>query len=362
MSEGVDYSWARPGGAALAAAGKTFAVRYLYPGGGKGLTSGEVADLTANGIAVAVVFESGGAEALNGAGAGARDAQIAQGQLAACGLPATMPVYFAVDFDANGGQLSAIDDYLNGAGSVLGQARVGVYGSYAVTTHCRASGSAPWSWQTYAWSAGQVDAGANLYQYLNGQNINGGVDYVRSLTADFGQVGNGGTPSPAGSSSGSNRSTEPTTWVQTRLNLYGYRLAVDGLYGPATTAAVHDFEVRHGLSVDAGITGPQVVAALSIDPVAPVAPPAPSGALAVDGSRGPLTIKAEQKALGVTADGVFGNLSIRAEQAHVGATVDGVRGPLTIKALQNHLGVTADGVEGPATIRAEQSALNSGSF
>ena len=189
MAEGVDYSWSRPGGAALAAAGKTFAVRYLYPGGGKGLTLGEAQDLQAHGVSIAVVFESSAARALDGSGAGAADAQIAQAQLAACGLAGDLPIYFGVDFAANGSQMGAIDAYLNGAASVLGQSRVGVYGSYAVTTHCRASGSAAWTWQTYAWSGGQQDTAAHLFQYNNGQNINGGVDLVRSLTNQFGQNG-----------------------------------------------------------------------------------------------------------------------------------------------------------------------------
>ena len=371
MSEGVDYSWARPGGAALAAAGETFAVRYLYPGGGKGLTVEEVNDLHIHGIAVAVVFESSANRALAGHGAGASDAQVAQGQLAACGLPGDLPIYFGVDFDATDAQLAQIYDYLDGAGTIIGKNRVGVYGSYEVTTHCRSVGSASWGWQTYAWSGGQVDAGANLYQYLNGQNINGGVDLVKSFTADFGQSigassgsGSGVASLPGSVAVGSNMTSKSTKWVQDKLNVFGYVLVSDGQYGPATTAAVHAFEIAQGLAVDIGIAGPQVEAALANGPAAPAAPAAPApGALAVDGVRGDLTIKAEQNALGVAADGSFGPISIEAEQGHVGATQDGKRGKLTIEALQRHLGVKpADGVEGPQTIRAEQTALNNGSF
>lgn len=190
MDEGVDYSWSRPGGAALAAAGKSFAGRYLYPGGGKGLTAAEVNDLHAHGVSVFAIFESSAARTLDGYVAGVADARTAQGQLTACGLPSDQVVYFGVDFDATDGQMPAIDDYLRGAGSVLGQGRVGVYGSYRVTTHCRAYGTAPHSFQTYAWSHGQVDGGADFYQYNNGQNINGSVDLVRSLNnAELSQTG-----------------------------------------------------------------------------------------------------------------------------------------------------------------------------
>ena len=190
MTEGVYYSWSRPGGAALAAAGKSFAGRYLYPGGGKGLTAGEVNDLNGHGVSVFTIFESSAARALDGSGAGSADAQTAQGQLGACGLPSDQVIYFGVDFDAVDSQLAAIDDYLRGAATVLGQGRVGVYGSYRVTTHCRASGSAPHGFQTYAWSHGQVDGGASFYQYNNGQNVNGSVDLVRSLNgAELAQTG-----------------------------------------------------------------------------------------------------------------------------------------------------------------------------
>jgi hypothetical protein len=43
--------------------------------------------------------------------------------------------------------------------------------------------------------------------------------------------------------------------VQSQLNTRGYGLAVDGIFGSATTAAVRDFQSRNGLAVD-GIVGP----------------------------------------------------------------------------------------------------------
>ena len=47
--------------------------------------------------------------------------------------------------------------------------------------------------------------------------------------------------------SGSNG--ESVKWIQWQLNTYGYGLAVDGSYGPATTSAVRDFQSKKGLSV-----------------------------------------------------------------------------------------------------------------
>ena len=129
MREGVDYSWARPGGAALKAAGKTFAVRYLLQDGqgGKGLDRSEYDDLIANGIDVAVVYETYAARAKSGSAGGVEDAHAAQAALNALGLPNNMPIYFAVDYDAPESDQGVIDAYLRGAASVIGMDRVGVY-------------------------------------------------------------------------------------------------------------------------------------------------------------------------------------------------------------------------------------------
>lgn len=198
--QGVDYSWARPGGAALKVAGKDFVVRYIpYPGsGGKGLDAGEMADLRANGIDIAMVFESYAARALEGRGAGQADAHASVAALAALGLPDHLPVYFAVDFDAAENQQPAIDDYLRGVADVIGAGRVGVYAGYWVVKRCKENGTAAYLWQTYAWSGGNVHPELNLYQYKNGQNINGAVDFCEARKGDFGQLAADATaPAPA---------------------------------------------------------------------------------------------------------------------------------------------------------------------
>jgi Domain of unknown function (DUF1906) len=189
--EGVDYSYGRAGGAALAAAGKRFAVRYVSTAiAGGYLTAAEAADLHAHGIGVAFVFEGAATGALAGAGQGNADGATAKAALALLGVPADRPIYFAVDFDASDAQLVAVDAYLRGAAGPLGAARVGVYGGIRTIRHCQAAGSARWYWQTYAWSAGQIAPGIHLLQYSNGQVINGAsVDFDRSYPDDFGQWG-----------------------------------------------------------------------------------------------------------------------------------------------------------------------------
>lgn len=197
--EGLDYSWARPGGAAIRNAGRQFVVRYLYPDGqgGKGLDPNELADLVNNGLEVCVVYESYVARPKEGRAAGQADATTSQQEIERLGLPKNMPVYFAVDWDAQPGEQGAIDEYLRGAASVIGADRVGVYGGYNVIDRCMNNGSAKWFWQTYAWSGGKVREGIHLYQYLNGQNINGAVDFNRTSLDNYGQASKAGQVNPS---------------------------------------------------------------------------------------------------------------------------------------------------------------------
>lgn len=188
--KGVDYSFARPGGAAIKAAGFDFAVRYVPYNGdeGKGLTADELADLRDNGLAVALVWESVAERPKAGRAGGIIDASASASALGKLGFPGDRPVYFAVDYNAQ--RFDDIDDYLDGCASILGLERVGVYGSYAVVDHCSTQRTAAWYWQTYAWSGGQRHPARHLYQYLNGQTINGGaVDYNLANADDFGQWG-----------------------------------------------------------------------------------------------------------------------------------------------------------------------------
>lgn len=142
-----------------------------------------------------------------------------------------------------------------------------------------------------------------------------------------------------------------------------YHLQVDGEYGPATEAAVMDIQRRAHIVID-GEYGPATEAALAA--MLAGQPNAPVEQLKVDGERGPLTVKALQRALNahgecLEVDGVLGRLTIKALQAWVGARQDGVLGPLTVKALQLRLGgLKVDGEWGPLTTEALQTALNEG--
>lgn len=197
-SYGLDYAGARPGGAAIKAAGYDFVVRYLTPGGpnlpGKLLTKSEYTDLQAHGVAVAVNFETTANRMLDGYAAGVNDARIADQTLHAVGHPADLPVYFSADFDATPDQQVAIDSYLNGAADVIGAARVGIYGGYWIVKRCLDKKTAAWAWQTEAWSGGNRDPRTHILQHAE-YVVVGGVecDLNEALQSDFGQH-----PRPAG--------------------------------------------------------------------------------------------------------------------------------------------------------------------
>lgn len=186
----IDYSFARPGGAAIKAAGFSGCLRYVpYLGDqGKGLSGSEVTDLRAHGLAIGLVFESVAERHLAGFTAGTMDATISLRALDNLGFPSNAAVYFAVDFDAQPAEMLAIDNYQRGAASVLGAERVGVYGSYAVVEHCHNAGTAAWFWMTYAWSGGRKPpAYAHLFQYSNGETVGeAAVDYNEAYGAEQG--------------------------------------------------------------------------------------------------------------------------------------------------------------------------------
>lgn len=185
----LDFSGSRPDPRKVKAAGYDGVIRYLFAPspGGKGIDKAEATAIRAAGLGLVVIYEWYAGRALEGAVAGVTDAKVALALARSIGFPDTRPIYFAVDVPATAGQQPAIDAYLRGAASVIGAARVGVYGSYYVVERCYASGSARWYWQTRGWSNGKVSAHTHLYQYLNSQQVAGAsVDLNESRQFDFG--------------------------------------------------------------------------------------------------------------------------------------------------------------------------------
>jgi hypothetical protein len=198
----VDYSFDHPTPAQLKAAGKRFAVRYVYPAsqatGSKNLSRAEADALKVAGVAIVSNYESWAGRGDDGRAAGQADAKAADAQHKACGGPGARPIFFSVDFDTTAADYPKIDAYFRGVASVIGTARTGVYGEYDLCKHLIDAGligksASPgkfYAWQTYAWSAGKYDERSCLAQDKNGVKLGDGtVDLDSAHCPDYGQWG-----------------------------------------------------------------------------------------------------------------------------------------------------------------------------
>lgn len=187
---GVDYAFPpHPDIAGLAAAGIRFACRYGGPGTeDKWVHLDEAMELAANGIAIVANAEGSQSGLIRGFDAGASWARSADAWFKGIGMPDGRPIYFSVDFDTMTGDWDELEAAMDGAASVIGRARVGVYGEYSIVAHLINTGKAKWAWETYGWSGGQWFSGNHIEQYRNGVLLAGAkVDLNRAKQADYGQ-------------------------------------------------------------------------------------------------------------------------------------------------------------------------------
>lgn len=127
----------------------------------------------------------------------------------------------------------------------------------------------------------------------------------------------------------------PVRTLQHLLRERGQQVAVDGIFGPRTTAAVEAFQRSRGLAVD-GDVGRRTWEAIVVQ--------------VQTGSRG-------DAVRGVQEEFQFRNLS---GDPTAGVQIDGIFGPQTegaVRGFQQALGLTPDGVVGPLTWRALVSGL-----
>jgi len=139
------------------------------------------------------------------------------------------------------------------------------------------------------------------------------------------------------------QSEHPVRTLQQLLRARGQTVAVDGIFGPKTDAAVRAFQQAKGLTVD-GIVGPKTWAALIIT--------------VRKGDTG-------DAVRGVQEEFQFRNLSGDPTQ---GPQVDGIFGPITDEAVRgfqsalhtDYPEVVVDGIVGPITWRALVSGMLAG--
>jgi hypothetical protein len=199
MAEGIDYSYGSGLTAnAMRSAGKHFVCRYLATlPNSKCINKAEATNLLRAGLAVVLVWETTADRVLSGGGGGAADAREADRQATGLGMRG-IPIYFACDIDATPGQQGAINGYCDGAASVIGRSRTGLYGGYWPVSRAFSAGKIKYGWQTYAWSGGNLDRRAQLYQYRNAVHLGPAeVDLDRSMATDYGQWPRPRTSAPA---------------------------------------------------------------------------------------------------------------------------------------------------------------------
>jgi len=196
--QGGDYSYTRPSPACLFDAGWRFACRYTSRTPAKNMSYDECLRLVNAGIWIVTIHQPSDGFLLEG---------FARGQVAArealalaedeCGMPEDRPVYYTLDFDPNPlttAQWDQVRSTLDGAASVTGRERVGIYGArLAVDT--LVPDHAAWGWQTRSWSGvpPRWSPKAVLRQYdISTPNhriflCGGEVDRDVALADDFGQ-------------------------------------------------------------------------------------------------------------------------------------------------------------------------------
>jgi hypothetical protein len=156
--------------------GLDFVARYYRTPGSRwpALSANEARVLSALGLNVVAVFESHSHRRDYFSYArGYWDAIQAAQQAKAVGQPSGSAIYFAVDFDARGGEIVPVDHYFRGIANGLAAAgggrpeyKVGVYGSGAVCESLKGRGLAQYAWLTNstAWAGTTNYADWNIRQ------------------------------------------------------------------------------------------------------------------------------------------------------------------------------------------------------
>ena len=156
MSTVVDYAFSHPPLSAVRGAGIHCVGRYVSENpandhNGKNLIPSENSALRGAGISVVLFAEEGATDLLGGHGAGVQRAQHFNAVVKALGRPDAVMMCTA-DFDAAPGQQAAINAYLDGAASVIGRERTGLYGGYYPVARALNAGKCAHAVQTFAWS------------------------------------------------------------------------------------------------------------------------------------------------------------------------------------------------------------------
>jgi D-arabinan endo alpha-(1,5)-arabinofuranosidase len=218
---------------------------------------------------------------------GVADARTALRLHEAAGGSDSAPIMFSIDEDIDLDSWNGVAvEWFRGINSVIGEDRTGIHGHSRVcawairdgVVGCSTTPGRRWVWQTRAWSYGEREPAAVLYQDVIDTASNPGplvggtrVDENQVLATDFGQWGlDRSTHSPGGlgypgSPIRQRARGRHVAAVQDRLNTAdGAGLLVDGEFASLTSRAVVAFQRSRGLIAD-GEVGSATWAALFPD-------------------------------------------------------------------------------------------------
>ena len=190
--KGIDYAFApHPSPSQIKAAGMHWVGRYVSSYGpndtnGKNLVPAEQKALHAAGLEIILFAEEGASRMLGGSAAGIQDAKHFEAVVKGLGMSGAV-MFSCADWDAAPGQQTQISAYLDGAASVVGRDRTGIYGSFYVVRRCLDGGKARYACQTVAWSGGQWEPRAHIRQHLQVRVGGVSVDLDEAMRDDFGQ-------------------------------------------------------------------------------------------------------------------------------------------------------------------------------
>lgn len=158
----IDEAWSKTPATALGAYHGAFV--YISRDASKCASDVYIAAVHAAGKGVGFVFEDANTRWRGGSVAGGADGVFANAWADAHGVPATLPLYAAVDQDVvTVSDMALAVAYITAFGAVKRQGRG--YGEYDLIERLAAIGVSH-GWQTCAWSGGRVSSHAAIYQRL----------------------------------------------------------------------------------------------------------------------------------------------------------------------------------------------------
>ena len=235
------------------------------------------------GLALGFVSESGAGDWVNNPSLAVTEAKEAVAQAKALGVPAGTGIYFAVDVQS---ELSLVAPSFIQARPIVKDSGYlfGIYGGDTVTDPLIREGVCDLGWQAAptSWGDGKVSPVCSLFQRVSKTLADCGGTYDENVVLKM----NAGLwlpePSspPVGSGTGEGTGAGPALPVpvpppwsgrdlvyppltsgadvkvwQARMAARGWRIAVDGVYGPDSRQVCLEFQREMGLSPD-GIVGP----------------------------------------------------------------------------------------------------------